>query len=75
MMLMHGDGNWRVYYMMSIGINGLINIAKKIINKLEQRNIDPEIIHAIASHGPNHFGVDPVTKMDKMLYPLMNCQD
>ena len=42
--------------------------CKKIINELEQRNIDPEIIHAIASHGPNHFGVEPVTKMDKMLY-------
>ncbi len=42
--------------------------CKKIINELENRNIDPEIIYAIASHGPNHFGVDPVTKMDKMLY-------
>lgn len=42
--------------------------CKKIIEELEARNIDPEIIHAIASHGPLHFGVDPVTKMDKMLY-------
>ena len=42
--------------------------CKKIINELEQRNVDPEIIHAIASHGPNHFGVDPETKMDKMLF-------
>lgn len=42
--------------------------CKKIISELEQRNIDPEIIHAIASHGPAHFGVDPVTKMDKMLF-------
>lgn len=42
--------------------------CKKIITELENRNIDPEIIHAIASHGPNHFGVEPVTKMDKMLY-------
>ena len=42
--------------------------CKKIIDELENRNIDPEIIHAIASHGPNHFGVEPVTKMDKMLY-------
>ena len=40
----------------------------KIITELESRNIDPEIIHAIASHGPNHFGIEPVTKMDKMLY-------
>jgi predicted hydrolase (HD superfamily) len=42
--------------------------CKKIIEELESRNIDPEIIHAIASHGPNHFGVGPETKMDKMLY-------
>ena len=42
--------------------------CKKIIEELETRNIDPEIIRAIASHGPNHFGVEPVTKMDKMLF-------
>ena len=40
----------------------------KIIEELEERNIDPEIIHAIASHGPHHFDVNPETKMDKMLY-------
>jgi predicted hydrolase (HD superfamily) len=40
----------------------------KIIAELEWRNIDPEIIHAIASHGPAYFGVEPETKMDKMLY-------
>jgi len=42
--------------------------CNKIITELENRNIDPEIIHAIASHGPGHFGVEPVSKMDKMLY-------
>ena len=42
--------------------------CKKIIEELEAKNIDPEIIHAIASHGPAHFGVEPQTKMDKMLY-------
>lgn len=42
--------------------------CKKIIEELELRKIDPEIIRAIASHGPNHFGVEPETKMDKMLY-------
>ncbi|MDE3253283.1 MAG: hydrolase [Bacteroidota bacterium] len=42
--------------------------CKKIIEELEQRNIDPEIIHAIASHGHLHFGVVPETRMDKMLY-------
>src|SRR5215207_5820810 len=38
--------------------------CKKIIEELEERNIDPEIIRAIASHGPSYFGVEPETKMD-----------
>lgn len=42
--------------------------CRKVITELEERNIDPGIIHAIASHGPDYFGVDPETKMDKMLY-------
>lgn len=42
--------------------------CKKIIEELETRNLDPEIIRAIASHGPLHFGVEPATSMDKMLY-------
>ncbi|MEP7128077.1 MAG: HD domain-containing protein [Chitinophagales bacterium] len=42
--------------------------CKRIIAELEKRDVDPEIIHAIASHGPKYFGVEPVTKMDKMLY-------
>ena len=42
--------------------------CKKIIEELESRNVDPEVVHAIASHGPAHFGVEPETKMDKMLY-------
>src|SRR5258708_5493733 len=42
--------------------------CKKIIEELESRRVDPEIIRAIASHGPLHFGVEPVTNMDKMLF-------
>jgi predicted hydrolase (HD superfamily) len=42
--------------------------CSKIIEELEGRNVDPEIIRAIASHGPAHFGVEPETKMDIMLY-------
>lgn len=42
--------------------------CRKIIEELEQRQIDPEILHAIASHGHLHFGVEPVTRMDQMLY-------
>ncbi len=42
--------------------------CKKIIEELEARKVDPEIMHAIASHGPAHFGVEPQTKMDQMLY-------
>src|SRR5690606_33711483 len=39
-----------------------------IIEELERRNIDPEVIRCIASHGPRYFGVEPVSKMDKMIY-------
>ena len=39
-----------------------------IIEELERRQIDPEVIHCIASHGPRHFGVEPETTMDKMIY-------
>lgn len=41
-----------------------------IIEELEQRHIDPEVIHCIASHGPSYFGVEPVSKMDKMIYAI-----
>ena len=39
-----------------------------IIEELEKRNIDPEVIHCIASHGPGYFGVEPSNTMDKMIY-------
>lgn len=39
-----------------------------IIEELERRNIDPEVIHCIASHGPRYFGVEPNNTMDKMIY-------
>ena len=39
-----------------------------IIEELEKRNIDPEVIHCIASHGPRYFGVEPQNKMDNMIY-------
>jgi predicted hydrolase (HD superfamily) len=39
-----------------------------IIEELERRHIDPEVIHCIASHGPKYFGVEPVNNMDKMIY-------
>jgi len=39
-----------------------------IIEELERRNIDPEVIHCIASHGPKYFGVEPENTMDKMIY-------
>jgi predicted hydrolase (HD superfamily) len=42
--------------------------CRRIIEELERRHVDPEILRAIASHGPAHFGVEPVTTMDKMLY-------
>ena len=39
-----------------------------IIEELERRHIDPEVIHCIASHGPGYFSVEPVSNMDKMIY-------
>ena len=42
--------------------------CKKIIEQLEVDQIDPEIIRAIASHGHLHFGVEPVSRMDQLLY-------
>jgi predicted hydrolase (HD superfamily) len=41
-----------------------------IIEELERRNIDPDVIHCIASHGPDYFGVHPVSNMDKMIYAI-----
>ena len=41
-----------------------------IVEELEKRNIDPDIIHCIASHGPSVFGVEPVNQMDKMIYAI-----
>jgi predicted hydrolase (HD superfamily) len=42
--------------------------CKMIIEELERRNIDPVVIRCIASHGPKYFGVEPESKMDKMIY-------
>lgn len=39
-----------------------------IIEELERRKIDPEVIRCIASHGPRYFGVEPQTSMEKMIY-------
>jgi predicted hydrolase (HD superfamily) len=39
-----------------------------IIEELERRSIDPSVIQCIASHGPRHFGVEPQSTMDKMIY-------
>lgn len=41
-----------------------------IVEELERLNIDPDIIRCIASHGPRVFGVEPVSKMDKMIYAI-----
>lgn len=41
-----------------------------IIEELEKRNIDPEVIHCIASHGPSYFGVEPNNRMDQMIYAI-----
>ncbi|HEV3223812.1 MAG TPA: hydrolase [Puia sp.] len=42
--------------------------CKMIIEELEGRNIDPAVIRCVASHGPKYFGVEPESKMEKMIY-------
>ncbi|HET7898081.1 MAG TPA: hydrolase [Flavisolibacter sp.] len=44
--------------------------CRVIIEELERRQVDPAVIHCIASHGPRHFGVEPVNTMDKMIYAV-----
>jgi predicted hydrolase (HD superfamily) len=44
--------------------------CRVIIEELERRELDPCIMQCIASHGPRHFGVEPQTKMDKMIYAI-----
>ncbi|HEX6335308.1 MAG TPA: hydrolase [Flavisolibacter sp.] len=46
------------------------NHCRIIIEELERRHIDPEIIRCIASHGPRHFGVQPVSRMDHLIYAI-----
>ncbi|MGZ3838418.1 MAG: hydrolase [Flavisolibacter sp.] len=42
--------------------------CRVIVEELENRNIDPGVIHCIAAHGPRYFGVEPENVMDKMIY-------
>lgn len=42
----------------------------KILQELENRNVCPNILHAVAAHGHLHFGVEPITPMAKMLYAI-----
>jgi len=39
-----------------------------IIAWLEERHFDPDLIHGIAAHGWHHFGVTPVSDLDKMVF-------
>lgn len=41
-----------------------------IVEELERRKMDPDLIRCIASHGPKVFGVEPVSTMDKMIYAI-----
>ena len=42
--------------------------CRRIIEELERREIDPTVIRTIACHGPRHFGVEPESAMEKMIY-------
>lgn len=39
-----------------------------IVEELERRRVDPFVIRCIASHGPRHFGVEPRSRADHMIY-------
>jgi len=39
-----------------------------IIAWMEERHLDPDLIHAVAAHGWHHFGVTPVSDLDKMIF-------
>jgi len=39
-----------------------------IVAWLEERHFDPDLIHGIAAHGWHHFGVTPVSDLDKMVF-------
>ena len=41
-----------------------------IIEELERRQLDPSILRCIASHGPRHFGVEPQSRMDHLIYAI-----
>ncbi|RYY38185.1 MAG: hydrolase [Chitinophagaceae bacterium] len=42
--------------------------CRRIIEELERRHMDPAVIRCIASHGPKYFGVEPESKMERMIY-------
>ncbi len=42
--------------------------CRVIIEELESQKIDPEVIRCIACHSSMYFGVEPETKMEKMIY-------
>lgn len=42
--------------------------CRRIIEELERREIDPTVIRTIACHGPRHFGLEPESSMEKMIY-------
>jgi hypothetical protein len=49
--------------------------CRKIIRDLESKNIDWEFIHAIASHDPKCFGVEPETDRGKSFMHFMSLVD
>ena len=44
--------------------------CKVIVEELEKRNIDPDVIHCIVSPGPDVIAVEPASTTDKMPYAI-----
>jgi predicted hydrolase (HD superfamily) len=41
---------------------------QKILARLEEEHRDPDLLHAIAAHGPRHFGVPATNDLDRMIF-------
>ncbi len=41
---------------------------QKTIAWLEENHYDPDLIHAVAAHGPRHFGVPAANDLDRMIF-------
>lgn len=44
--------------------------CRRIVEYLEEKGYDPDLIRAIASHSPSFFGVEPQSRLDHIMYAV-----